>query len=75
VIGQGLALKRLDLIRGLVLSNTAAKIWTAEIWAARIEAVRAGGMEAIADSAMARWFSPDFRFGPAFDAQRARFLA
>ena len=75
MIGQGLALKRLDLIRGLVLSNTAAKIWTAEIWAARIEAVRAGGMEAIADSAMARWFSPDFRFGPAFDAQRARFLA
>lgn len=75
MIGHGLAVKRLDLIRGLALSNTAAKIGTAEIWAARIEAVRAGGMEAIADSAMARWFSRAFRVGPAFDAQRARFLA
>ena len=75
MIGQGLAVKRLDLIRALVLSNTATKIGTAEIWAARIEEVRAGGMEAIADSAMARWFSPAFRAGPAFDAQRARFVA
>ena len=75
MIGQGLAVKRLDLIRALVLSNTATKIGTAEIWAARIEEVRAGGMEAIADSAMARWFSPTFRAGPAFDAQRARFVA
>jgi 3-oxoadipate enol-lactonase len=75
MIGQGLAVKRLDLIRALVLSNTATKIGTAEIWAARIEAVRAGGMEAIADSTMARWFSPAFRAGPAFDAVRARFVA
>ena len=75
MIGQGLAVKRLDLIRALVLSNTATKIGTAEIWAARIEEVRTGGMEAIADSAMARWFSPAFRAGPAFDAQRARFVA
>ena len=75
MIGQGLAVKRLDLIRALVLSNTATKIGTAEIWAARIEAVRVGGMEAIADSTMARWFSPAFRAGPAFDAVRARFVA
>ena len=75
MIGQGLAVKRLDLIRALVLSSTATKIGTAEIWAARIEEVRAGGMEAIADSAMARWFSPAFRAGPAFGAQRARFVA
>ena len=75
MIGQGLAVKRLDLIRALVLSNTATKIGTAEIWAARIEEVRTGGMEAIADSAMARWFAPAFRAGPAFDAQRARFVA
>lgn len=75
MIGQGLAVKRLDLIRGLVLSNTATKIGTAEIWAARIEEVRTSGMEAIADSAMARWFSPAFRAGPTFDVQRARFVA
>lgn len=75
MIGQGLAVKRLDLIRGLVLSNTATKIATAETWAARIEEVRAGGMEAIADSTMARWFSPAFRAGPTFDTQRARFVA
>ncbi|TMV07611.1 3-oxoadipate enol-lactonase [Ruegeria sediminis] len=64
MIAQGLAVKRMDQIRALVLSNTAAKIGTPEMWNERIEAVRAGGIEALADSIMERWFSKDFRATP-----------
>lgn len=60
MIAQGLAVKRLDLIRGIVLSNTGAKIGNADMWNARIEAVFAGGIEAVADATMERWFSKAF---------------
>lgn len=60
LIGQGLAVKRLDQVRALVLSNTAAKIGTQEMWQDRIDAVREGGIEALADAVMERWFSRDF---------------
>ncbi|MCB2116829.1 MAG: 3-oxoadipate enol-lactonase [Rhodobacteraceae bacterium] len=61
MIAQGLAVKRLDLVRAMVLSNTAAKIATPAIWSDRIAAVRSGGIEAIADATMERWFSKPFR--------------
>lgn len=61
MIAQGLAAKRLDLVRALVLSNTAARIATREMWADRIAQIEQGGIEALADAVMARWFSPDFR--------------
>ena len=61
LIAQGLAVKRLDLVRAMVLSNTAAKIGTAQMWADRIAAIRAGGIEAIGDATMERWFSRPFR--------------
>lgn len=61
MIGQGLAVKRMDQVRALVLSNTAAKIGMPKIWQDRMEAVRTGGNEALADATMERWFSRDFR--------------
>ena len=64
MIGQVLAAGQGDLLRGLVLSNTAARMGTAESWTARIAAIRAGGLEAIADAVMERWFAADFRAGP-----------
>ncbi|SDW75203.1 3-oxoadipate enol-lactonase [Ruegeria halocynthiae] len=64
MIAQGLAVKRMDQIRALVLSNTAAKIGTANIWQDRIAAVRTGGIEALADATMDRWFSRAFRANP-----------
>ncbi|EEE36846.1 3-oxoadipate enol-lactonase [Rhodobacteraceae bacterium KLH11] len=64
LIAQGLAVKRMDQIRAMVLSNTAAKIGTAKIWQERIDAGRAGGIEALADATMERWFSKAFRAGP-----------
>tara|TARA_R110000787_G_scaffold35458_3_gene91081 strand:- start:488 stop:1276 length:789 start_codon:yes stop_codon:yes gene_type:complete len=70
MIAQGLAIKRLDLIRAMVLSNTAAKIGNRAIWADRIAAVEAGGIESIADAVMERWFSQSFRDTPALELWR-----
>lgn len=71
LIAQGLAVKRLDQVRAMVLSNTAAKIGTAQMWADRIAAIRAGGLEAIADATMERWFSRRFRETPDVKLYRA----
>lgn len=65
LIAQAFAARRPDLLRGLVLSNTAAKIGTTEMWNARIAAIRSGGLASIADPIMERWFAPAFRATPA----------
>ena len=70
MIAQGLAVKRLDLIRAMVLSNTGAKIGTTEIWDQRIAGVRSGGIEGLADAVMERWFSKDFRAKPELELWR-----
>lgn len=74
LVAQGLAVKRLDLIRGLVLSNTAPKIATKEIWQAPIAAVRAGGMAAVADGVLERWFAPAVRASALGQEWRARLM-
>lgn len=63
MVAQGLAVKRLDLVRALVLSNTAAKIGTAEMWQGRVAAVKAQGLDSIADAVLERWFPATFRNG------------
>ncbi len=70
MIAQGLAVKRMDQIRAMVISNTAAKIGTREMWAERIDGVRAGGIESLADAVMERWFSKAFRATPDLAAWR-----
>ncbi|APE42763.1 3-oxoadipate enol-lactonase [Sulfitobacter alexandrii] len=70
MIAQGLATKRLDLIRAMVLSNTAAKIGNPDMWSERIAAVEAGGVESLADAVMERWFSPGFRARPELELWR-----
>ncbi|WP_299969060.1 3-oxoadipate enol-lactonase [uncultured Roseobacter sp.] len=64
MIAQGLAVKRLDLIRAMVLSNTAAKIATPEMWSERITTVEQDGIEALADAVMERWFGRAFLSQP-----------
>ena len=71
MVAQGLAVKRPDLIRALVLSNTAAKIGNTALWADRIAAVQARGMDALADGIMARWFGRDFYGTPDMAIWRA----
>lgn len=61
MIAQGLAAERPDLVRGVVLCDTGAKIGTPEMWADRIAAVEAGGIAALEASILERWFSKRFR--------------
>ncbi|MGL3606853.1 3-oxoadipate enol-lactonase [Rhizobium sp. G187] len=61
LIAQGLYARRPDLVRALVLCDTAHKIGTADAWNARIAAVEEAGIESIADAVMERWFTPGFR--------------
>lgn len=70
MIAQGLAVKRMDQVRALVLSNTAAKIATPSIWQDRIDAIRTSGIEAIADATMERWFTRTFRETPEMELWR-----
>ena len=70
MIAQGLAAKRLDLVRAVVLSNTGSKIGTRAMWDERIAAVQAGGIEALADAILLRWFSAPFRATDEFHAWR-----
>jgi 3-oxoadipate enol-lactonase len=65
LITLGLAASRPDLVRAIVLMDSAHKIGTDEMWNGRIDAVRKGGIAAIADGVMERWFSPGFRKEPA----------
>ena len=60
MIAQGLAHARPDLVRAIVLMDTAARIGPAEMWHDRIRAVQQGGIAPLADAVMARWFAPAF---------------
>ncbi len=64
LVAQGLAVKRLDLVRALVLSNTAARIGTPEMWHQRIEDIRATGLASYANTAMQRILGPGFKTNP-----------
>lgn len=61
LIGQGLAQRRPDLLRALVLMDTAAKIGTAEMWRERIAMVRDVGLPGMAEAVLDRWFAPALR--------------
>ncbi len=73
-MAQGLAIKRLDLVRGLVLSNTAARIGSPVQWAERTAQIRAaqtgaaqtgaGGLEAYAPAALQRQLGPGWQENP-----------
>ncbi|MGK9042921.1 3-oxoadipate enol-lactonase [Rhizobium sp. SA279] len=61
LIAQGLYARRPDLVRALILSNTAHRIGTAEMWNARIDKIAADGLVSLVDPVMERWFTPAFR--------------
>ncbi|NOX72195.1 MAG: 3-oxoadipate enol-lactonase [Alphaproteobacteria bacterium] len=61
MIAQGLAAERPDLLKAMVLSNTGAKIGNEAIWDERIKAARKGGIDALAEAQLRRWFSQGFR--------------
>lgn len=60
LIAQGLYHARPDLVRGLILCDTATKLGDPEMWSQRMEAAEADGLASIADGIMERWFTKDF---------------
>lgn len=74
LIAQGLAIKRLDLVRGLVLSNTATKIGTADLWNIRCAEVAQTGLEPYAEGAMARMLGRAWRDHPKMPMLRQMLL-
>ena len=61
LIAQGLASKHPQLLRAMVVSNSAARIGDEAMWRERIALLRSDGIEAIADNIMQRWFARNFR--------------
>ncbi len=61
LIAQELYRQSPERVAALVLCDTAAKIGTDEVWDQRIGEVERGGIEALADAVMERWFTAHFR--------------
>ena len=76
MIGMWLGIHAADRLSGLVLCNTSAKM-PAATWSDRIAKVRAGGMAAIADAVLQRWFSARYlaRADETLASTRASFVA
>jgi len=61
LIGQGLAGRRPDRLRSLVLMDTAAKIGDVDFWTGRIAELQTGGINGMSEAILERWFGADFR--------------
>lgn len=61
VIAQGLYARRKDLVRALILCDTAPKIGDEDGWNDRIRTVEDSGIAALADGILEKWFTPSFR--------------
>jgi 3-oxoadipate enol-lactonase len=72
MVGMSLAVRAPERLGKLILCNTSPKIGTPEIWDARMTAVRAGGMAAVVEGVLERWFTPDFRKSSPASIQKTR---
>ena len=61
MIGMTSALSVPDRVRKVVLCCTAPKLGSTDTWNARIASVRKGGMAAVTDAVLERWYTPPFR--------------
>jgi 3-oxoadipate enol-lactonase len=60
MVGQWLGAHASQRIGKLILCNTTARIGAPEAYNARIDNVQKGGMAAIVDAVLARWYTPEF---------------
>ncbi|MDM4767336.1 alpha/beta fold hydrolase [Pelomonas sp. SE-A7] len=77
MVGQGLALARPDLLKGLVLAHTTAQYppEAQAAWAQRIAAVEAGGMAAVVEQIVDRYLGADASLSELREGLRATLLA
>ena len=61
MIGMELARRAAHRMRKVVVCNTAPKLGSVAAWNTRIQTVQTGGMKAVADGVIERWFTPEFR--------------
>ncbi len=59
-VAISLANLRPDLVSALILCDTAPRIGDEMSWNMRIAAIEAGGIEAVADPIVTRWFAPGY---------------
>jgi 3-oxoadipate enol-lactonase len=74
-VGQWLAVNAPRRLTALALANTAPKFGTADAWEARRKAVLEGGMQAIVEATMERFFSAENRGSASAQSVRNVFLA
>lgn len=74
MVGQELALRVPQKLRALVIANSTSGYDEAGVaaWRQRIAAIEQGGLEAIVDGAMQRWFAAPFRAAQAATVARWR---
>ncbi len=63
MVGMWLATHAGDRLNKVVLANTAARMAPPNLWNARIQTAKSGGMEALVDGTLQRWFSPAWLAG------------
>jgi len=73
-IGQWLALNVPKRLSALILTNTSPKFGTPDIWNARRQAVTDGGMPAVVDAVMQRFFSVENQSSAIAQSTRAVLL-
>lgn len=61
MVAQQLYHDRPGMVDALVLCDTLDRMGDAEFWDRRIAAIEAGGLPAVADGILERWFTPGFR--------------
>lgn len=70
--GMWLAAHAPARIERLVLASTSAQLGSPQLWTERAALVRERGTDAIADTALGRWFTPDFRARESQTVERFR---
>lgn len=60
MITQASYAARPEAFAGLMMCDTAAKIGAPDMWQQRIDMVTTGGLDAMADNILERWFAPAF---------------
>ncbi|UUX51636.1 3-oxoadipate enol-lactonase [Nisaea acidiphila] len=70
MVGQMLGVRHADRVGKLILADTGAYMPTKEMWDGRIKTVEKGGMEAVADATIERWFTPASRLNRPGDIEK-----